>query len=46
LKVGDSAAATKFKYGAYFVGKLAWPKGLDDLFKYMNYIKQRTGKPL
>ena len=28
--------------GAYFVGKLAWPKGLGELFNLMNYVKKRS----
>ena len=44
LNIGDSAATHGFKKGAYFVGKLAWPKGLDLLFQHMSYVKKRTGK--
>jgi digalactosyldiacylglycerol synthase len=35
LKIGDAAAAGKFTKGAYFVGKLAWAKGLAELFNLM-----------
>ncbi len=27
--------------GAYFVGKLAWPKGLDELYRLLSYVKKR-----
>ena len=42
--IGDSALTRKFRKGAYFVGKMAWPKGLDELFKLMNYVTKRTGR--
>ena len=44
LAIGDRAPARGFSKGAYFIGKLAWPKGLDALFDYMNYLKRRSGK--
>ena len=44
LQIGDLSISRGFTKGAYFVGKLAWPKGLDDLFKFMNYMKLRSGK--
>ena len=44
LMIGDSAHHKGFKKGAYFVGKLAWPKGLDLLFQKMQFLKKRTGK--
>ena len=30
-----------FSKGAYFVGKLAWAKGLDLLFQHMEFVKKR-----
>lgn len=27
--------------GAYFVGKMAWPKGLRELFKLMTFLQKR-----
>jgi len=33
LEIGDEAARGSFSKGAYFVGKLAWPKGLGELFQ-------------
>merc|ERR1719174_1266857 len=44
LRIGDLSTSMGFTKGAYFVGKLAWPKGLDALFRFMNYLKLRTGK--
>jgi len=44
LKIGDSAVAMGFSKGAYFVGKLIWPKGLDKLFALMKKMKARTGR--
>ena len=41
LKIGDMALNTKFSKGAYFIGKLAWPKGLDDMFKLMHWLQKR-----
>ena len=41
LSIGDKAQAKGFKKGAYFVGKLAWPKGLDLLFDHMGFVKKR-----
>lgn len=45
LEIGDNVAASSesFTKGAYFVGKLVWPKGLRELFKLMKYVKKRTG---
>ena len=40
LSIGDKAQAKGFKKGAYFVGKLAWPKGLDLLFDHMGFVKK------
>ena len=40
-RFGDKAQAKGFSKGAYFVGKLAWPKGLDLLFQYMTFVKKR-----
>lgn len=44
LQIGDKSSIAGFSEGAYFVGKLAWPKGLGELFKHMNYVRKRTGK--
>ena len=44
LDVGDSAPARGFSKGAYFIGKLAWPKGLGELFQQMAFVTSRTGK--
>lgn len=44
LEIGDHAAARGFSKGAYFVGKLAWPKGLDALFKLMGFVRKHSGK--
>jgi len=44
LELGDAAASRGFTNGAYFVGKLAWPKGLGELFNLMKYVNDRTGK--
>ena len=44
LSIGDRAAGRQFSKGAYFVGKMAWPKGLRELFRLMGYVEQRTGK--
>lgn len=44
LQVGDYSTYRGFTKGAYFVGKLAWPKGLDALFKLMNNIRLRSGR--
>eukprot|EP01039_Chlorochromonas_danica_P006576 gene6576-7266_t len=44
LTIGDAAQTRKFTKGAYFVGKMAWPKGLGELFQLMNYVAKRTGK--
>jgi len=44
LEIGDSMAARKFSKGAYFVGKLAWAKGLSELFTLMEYVKTRTNQ--
>lgn len=41
LAIGDRAQAQEFSGGAYFVGKLAWAKGLDLLFDHMQFVKQR-----
>ena len=41
LTIGDQAAPATFTKGAYFVGKMAWPKGLGELFTLMDYVKQR-----
>lgn len=41
LSIGDHATPATFTKGAYFVGKMAWPKGLADLFSLMDYVKQR-----
>eukprot|EP01038_Epipyxis_sp_PR26KG_P007135 gene7135-9735_t len=44
LKIGENNPAAKFIKGAYFVGKMAWPKGLGELFNLMSYVKKRTGR--
>jgi digalactosyldiacylglycerol synthase len=44
ISIGDTVQAQGFKKGAYFVGKLAWAKGLDLLFQQMNFVQRRTGK--
>lgn len=41
LEIGDRSSMTGFTKGAYFVGKLAWPKGLGELFKLMNFVRKR-----
>ena len=41
LAIGDRAQSQEFSHGAYFVGKLAWAKGLDLLFDHMQFVKQR-----
>ncbi len=41
LNIGDHTSAASFTKGAYFVGKMAWPKGLGELFTLMDYVKQR-----
>jgi hypothetical protein len=41
LAIGDSAQLKGFSKGAYFVGKLAWAKGLDLLFQHMDFVKKR-----
>ena len=41
LSIGDQATPASFTKGAYFVGKMAWPKGLGELFALMDYVKQR-----
>lgn len=45
LTIGDLSVTRKFRKGAYFVGKMAWPKGLGELFKLMNYVNKRYGQP-
>lgn len=42
LDIGD-IASRGFSKGAYFVGKLAWPKGFLELFNLMQYVQDRTG---
>lgn len=42
LDIGD-ASGKGFTKGAYFVGKLAWPKGFVELFQLMQYVRERTG---
>lgn len=42
LTIGDHADPASFTKGAYFVGKMAWPKGLGELFSLMDYVKQRS----
>jgi len=44
LQIGDSAVSAGFTKGAYFVGKLAWPKGLGELFQLMAFVAGRTGR--
>ena len=44
LKIGDKVSAHGFSKGAYFVGKLAWAKGLDILLDFMKSIKMKNGK--
>lgn len=45
LNIGDKARnPATFSKGAYFIGKLAWPKGLDNLYEHMKYVKRRTNK--
>eukprot|EP01031_Cornospumella_fuschlensis_P030849 gene30849-37280_t len=44
LQIGDQALHRKFTKGAYFVGKMAWQKGLGELYSLMNYVHKRTGK--
>ena len=44
LEIGDKMTSAGFTKGAYFVGKLAWPKGLGELFQLMNYVRKRSGK--
>ena len=44
LEIGDASASRGFSKGAYFVGKLAWQKGLDRLFDLMGHVRRRTGK--
>jgi digalactosyldiacylglycerol synthase len=44
LEIGDKMATKKFTKGAYFIGKMAWPKGLKELFDLMNYLTKRTGQ--
>lgn len=44
LAIGDASSSKQFTKGAYFVGKLAWQKGLDELFRLMGFIRARTGK--
>ncbi len=44
LEIGDSALVRGFTKGAYFVGKLAWPKGFGEMFSLMKYLRQRTGR--
>ena len=44
LLEGDLSATRGFSEGAYFVGKLSWPKGLDLLFDYMTKVKESSGK--
>ena len=41
LTIGDRAQIKGFSKGAYFVGKLAWAKGLDLLFQQMNFVTKR-----
>ena len=41
LAIGDRAQSQELSHGAYFVGKLAWAKGLDLLFDHMQFVKQR-----
>lgn len=43
LAAGEQAALAGFKKGAYFVGKMAWQKGLDQLFMLMKYTEERSG---
>ena len=43
LTTGDNVQAKGFSKGAYFVGKLAWAKGLDLLFQHMQFVKKRYG---
>jgi digalactosyldiacylglycerol synthase len=44
LNEGDLSVSRGFSKGVYFVGKLAWPKGLDSLLDFMLMIKKRTGR--
>lgn len=45
LSIGDRARnPATFTKGAYFIGKLAWPKGLGELYEHMKYIVKRTNK--
>ena len=44
LEIGDNVGLKGHSKGAYFVGKLAWPKGLGELFELMAYVTARTGK--
>ena len=41
LNIGDRSSVAGFSKGAYFVGKLAWAKGLDRLFQHMDFVKKR-----
>ncbi len=51
LKIGDEVGRSlergdkAFQNDVYFVGKLAWQKGIDSLFDYMKHIiKEREGR--
>ena len=39
LEIGDGAIARGFSKGAYYVGKLAWAKGMDNMFTLMKHVR-------
>jgi len=43
LEVGDRAKGSEME-GAYFIGKMLWPKGMDRLIPMMVYARERDGR--
>ncbi len=43
LEVGDAARGSNME-GAYFIGKMLWPKGMDRLIPMMVYARERDGR--
>eukprot|EP00624_Nannochloropsis_granulata_P000622 evm.model.NODE_1241_length_51861_cov_21.854361.4 len=43
LEVGDGARGSEME-GAYFIGKMLWPKGMDRLIPMMVYARERDGR--
>lgn len=43
LEVGDQTKGSEMQ-GAYFIGKMLWPKGMDRLIPMMVYARERDGR--